>query len=85
MEDMSLIKNGNVSIFGNVDEQIGTYKTVGKNEIEIHLTVEKHYDDDSNVTSTPINVTERIKVINENTISINGVEIHKWENGHIVK
>ena len=79
-------KKGNVSIFGNVDEQKGTYTTVRENEIEVVLTVETVWNDETGEsTSTPINRTEKIKVIDENTLLVNNEKLMKFENGEFVR
>lgn len=68
-------KNGNVSILGNVSETKGTYTTTGENEITITLKEESVTDiDTGKTTSTTINRTETIKVVDENTLLLNNTD-----------
>lgn len=62
-------KDGTVSISGNVTEEIGTYKTISKNKIELVLTEYILYDIETGGSSTSkINRTEKLTYDNENTL-----------------
>ena len=68
-------KNGNVTILGNVSEIKGTYVTSGENEIIITLKEEVVFDiDTGKTTSTSINRTETIKVVDQNTLLLNNAD-----------
>ena len=78
-------KNGNVTRFGNVTEEKGTYKTIGENEIEITLTEKSEQDLDTlKTTDTKINETLKVKIIDENTILIDGEKFKKVKLDSIV-
>ena len=74
-------KNGNVTIIGCTEEQEGTYSTISENEIEIKLTKETTFDvETGESTSISINSTEKIKVIDDNTILVNNEKLSKITN-----
>ena len=76
-------KQGNVSISGNVNEEKGTYKTIGTDEIEIHLTTEKTFNiETGESTTTSINKTEKIKVIDENTLLVDNYKLIRLEDNN---
>jgi len=65
--------NGNVKYSSNSVELKGTYTTVEENEIEICFTEKTVWDDMTNEsTTTKINTTEKVIVVNKNTLTVTG-------------
>lgn len=65
--------NSNVKYSSNLVELKGTYTTVEENEIEIRFTEKTVWDDMTNEsTTTKINTTEKVVVVNKNTLTVTG-------------